>query len=50
MIGWYLKETNTTGIYIRPRYSDVKLWVDADFSGNFFPEEDKDDSYTERSP
>ena len=37
------------GIYIRPRDRNAKVWVDADFSGNWFPEEAKDDSDTARS-
>ena len=32
------------GIYIRPRDSNVKVWTDSDFSGNWFREELKDDS------
>ena len=38
-IGCYLKENYKMGIYIRPCDSDVKVWADSDFSGNWFPEE-----------
>ena len=31
-------------IYIGPCDSDVKVWEDADFSSNWFPEEYKDNS------
>ena len=37
------------GIYIRPHESDSEVWADADLSGNYFPEEAKDDSDTARS-
>ena len=37
------------GTYIRPCNSDVKVWADADFGGNWFPEKDKNDSDMERS-
>ena len=42
-IGCYLKENYKMGIYIHPCDSDVKVWADSDFSGNWFPEEAKDD-------
>ena len=37
------------GIYILPRDRDVKVWADADFRGNWFPGEAKDDSDMARS-
>ena len=37
------------GIYIRHRKSDAKVWVDADFSGKWFPGEDKDNPDMESS-
>ena len=36
------------GIYIRPRDIYVNVWVDAGFSGNWFPEQPKDNSDTAR--
>ena len=42
-MGVYFKGTEKMGIYIHPRDSDVKVWADSDFSGNWFPEEAKDD-------
>ena len=45
----YLKGTDKIGIYIYPRDSNFKVWVGSDFSGNWFPEEDKDDSDKARS-
>ena len=43
-IGRYLNETGKLGIYTRPSDSNFKVWDDSDFSGNWFPEETKDDS------
>ena len=37
------------GIYIRSSDSNVKVWVDAYFSDNYFSEEAKDDSDMARS-
>ena len=37
------------GIYIRPCNINVKVLADSDFSGNWFPDEAKDDSDTARS-
>ena len=45
----YLKGTGKVVIYICPRNSDVKVWVDYGFSGNWFPEEAKYDSDKARS-
>ena len=48
-IGGSLKGNYKMGIYIRPRDSYVKVWPDANFSVNWFPEEVEYDSDTERS-
>ena len=48
-IGPYLKGTDKMGIYIRHLEIDGKVWGYADFRGNWFPEEAKDDSYMVRS-
>ena len=39
----YLKVTGKMGIYICPCDIDVKICSDDDFSGNWFPEEARDD-------
>ena len=41
----YLKVTDKFGIFIFPHYINANIWVDADISSNWFPEEAKYDSY-----
>ena len=48
-LGRYLKATRDKGIYIRPKDDTFKVWADADFSGNWIPEEAEEDSDTARS-
>ena len=44
-----MKGTEKMVIYIRPHNSDVNVWADDDFIGNWFPGEANDDSDTARS-
>ena len=45
-IGRYLKGTEKWAYISALRKSDVKVWADADFRSNWFPEEAKDYSDT----
>ena len=46
IIGSYLKGTRNLAIYTRPSNSNIKVKADAEFNGNWFPGEAKDDSDT----
>ena len=48
-LGRYLKATRDKGTYIRPCDESFTVWADADFSGNWLPEEAQEDSNTARS-
>jgi len=48
-IGHYLKGTRDKDIYIHPKDLSFKVWDDADFLGNWCPEEADFDSDTSRS-
>lgn len=48
-IGRYLKKTRDKGIYIHPKDSSFKVWADADFSGNWMPDEGEWNPDTARS-
>ena len=48
-IGRYFKATEKMVIYISPCENNINLWSDADFGGNWFPEEAKYDSDMARS-
>jgi len=44
-----LRATRNKGIHIRPTDDTFKVWADADFSGNWIPEEAEEESDTARS-
>jgi hypothetical protein len=48
-IGTYLKGTRDKGFIMRPSDDQFRVWVDADFSGNWSKEESMDDPDTARS-
>ena len=48
-LGRYLRATRDKGIYIRPTDDTFKVWADADFSGNWIPEEAEGEPDTARS-
>jgi len=48
-LGRCLRATRDKGVYIRPTDDAFKVWADADFSGNWIPEEAEDESDTARS-
>ena len=48
-LGRYLKTTADKGLILRPKGDSFEVYVDADFAGNWNPEDAPDHSYTARS-